>query len=70
MVSVRKIDADALEDSLQRRKEKAEQAGDGQAAGLFYCMVLILRHAPTLPDETEGGPEARLTPPIACNRQV
>lgn len=61
MVSVRKIDADALEDSLQRRKEKAEQAGDGQAAGLFYCMVLILRHAPTLPDNDAGRDEERNT---------
>ncbi len=59
MVSVRKIDADALEDSLQRRKEKAEQAGDGQAAGMFYCMVLILRHAPTLPDNDAGRDEER-----------
>ena len=56
---MRKIDADALEDSLQRRKEKAEQAGDGQAAGMFYCMVLILRHAPTLPDNDAGRDEER-----------
>ena len=58
---MRKIDADSLEDSLQRRKEKAEQAGDGQAAGLFYCMVLILRHAPTLPDNDAGRDEERNT---------
>ena len=58
---MRKIDADALEDNLQRRKEKAEQAGDGQAAGLFYCMVLILRHAPTLPDNDAGRDEERNT---------
>lgn len=56
---MRKIDADALEDDLQRRKEKAEQAGDGQAAGMFYCMVLILRHAPTLPDNNAGRDEGR-----------
>ena len=56
---MRKIDADALEEHLKQRVEKSEQAGDGQAAGMFYCMVLILRHAPTLPEDDAGRDEQR-----------
>ena len=56
---MRKIDADALEEHLKQRVKKSEQAGDGQAAGMFYCMVLILRHAPTLPEDDTGRDEQR-----------
>jgi hypothetical protein len=59
VVTVRKIDADALEEHLKQRVKKSEQAGDGQAAGMFYCMVLILRHAPTLPEDDAGRDEQR-----------
>ena len=47
---MRPIDADALIQALEERKEKARQAGDGLAAGLFECMAVTAQHIPTLPE--------------------
>ena len=47
---MRPIDADALIQALEERKEKALQAGDGLAAGLFECMAVTAQHIPTLPE--------------------
>ena len=47
---MRPIDADALIQALEERKEKALQAGDGLAAGMFECMTVTARHIPTLPE--------------------
>lgn len=56
---MRKIDADAIEQDLMQCAKNAEQAGDGEAAGIFIAMALIVRHAPTVPDEAPEGRDAK-----------
>ncbi len=54
---MRTIDADALKEEVQKRAQEAARAGDGQAAGMFLCMALIIEKAPTL----EEGRETKRT---------